>query len=115
MSLYFFDTSALVKRYTPEKGTFWVRNITAPTAQNDIIIAQITPVELMSAIARQFHDDKIDLITLQSFRRLVMAHITNQYRVLALSSNTLLTMLFCSMNRIAYVLMTHCNLLLRLN
>lgn len=86
MSIFFFDSSALAKRYMPEIGTGWVRKQTATTNGNDIVIAQITPVELYSALARQYHDTQIDLTRLQAFRRLFMRHIQNQYLVLTLSS-----------------------------
>ena len=86
MSTLFFDSSALAKRYMPETGTAWVRSRTSTTAQNDIVIAQISPVELISAFARQYHDGQIDLAILQAFRRLMMRHVQNQYHVLALSN-----------------------------
>jgi hypothetical protein len=86
MSILYFDSSALAKRYMPETGTNWVRKQTASNAGNDVVIAQVTPIELYSAIARQYHDAQIDLIRLQAFRRLFMRHVQNQYLVLSLSS-----------------------------
>ncbi|MEM6281732.1 MAG: type II toxin-antitoxin system VapC family toxin [Chloroflexota bacterium] len=86
MSSYFIDSSALVKRYMPETGTVWIRNITAQQSGNDIFVAQITVVEILSAISRVYHDGDIDRHTLQSFRRLVERHMQSQYRVLALSN-----------------------------
>ena len=86
MSTLFFDSSALAKRYMPETGTAWVRSQTSTAAQHDIVIAQISPVELLYAFARQYHDGQIDLVILQAFRRLLMRHVQNQYHVLALSN-----------------------------
>lgn len=86
MSILYFDSNALAKRYMPEVGTNWVRKQTARNAGNDVVIAQITPVELYSAIARQYYDSQIDLLRLQAFRSLVMRHVQNQYLVLSLSS-----------------------------
>ena len=86
MSTFFFDSSALAKRYMPETGTAWVRAHTATAAPHDIVIAQISPVELLSAFARQYHDGQIDLTILQAFRGLLMRHVQNQYHVLALSN-----------------------------
>jgi predicted nucleic acid-binding protein len=85
MSTYFFDASALVKRYMPEQGSSWVRTQMAPTNGYDIVIAQITPVEFYSALARQFHDGHIDLERLQAFRRLFMYHTHQQYLVIGLT------------------------------
>jgi uncharacterized protein len=50
LAIYFFDTSALVKRNVKEAGTSWVQGIVDPQAGNDIYIAEITLVEAISAI-----------------------------------------------------------------
>lgn len=49
---YFFDTSALVKRYITEIGSQWVRALADPQAGNRIILARITWVEMLSAFSR---------------------------------------------------------------
>jgi predicted nucleic acid-binding protein len=53
VAAYFFDSSAVVKRYVREIGTAWVLSITAPTAGHFIYVAHITGVEVVSAITRQ--------------------------------------------------------------
>jgi predicted nucleic acid-binding protein len=53
VSVYFFDSSALVKRYVREAGTIWVVGITDLTAGNQIYIARITGVEVISALTRR--------------------------------------------------------------
>lgn len=53
MSVYFFDSSAAVKRYVAETGTAWVIGLFKPSAKNIIYIAQITGVEVVSAISRR--------------------------------------------------------------
>jgi uncharacterized protein len=52
VSAYFFDSSALVKRYASEVGTGWVKSI-AEDNNNSIYIAQITIVEVIAAIERR--------------------------------------------------------------
>jgi uncharacterized protein len=49
MNAYFFDSSALVKRYITETGSKWV----IKQLKNVIFIAQIAGVEVISAIARR--------------------------------------------------------------
>jgi hypothetical protein len=44
MAVYFFDSSALVKRYIAETGSGWVSGLTDPTAGNINFIAGITAV-----------------------------------------------------------------------
>jgi len=45
MSSFFLDSSALVKRYLTETGSFWVQGIAASAAGNTIAVAEITRVE----------------------------------------------------------------------
>ena len=53
MDNYFFDTSALVKRYNAESGTNWVLQIYRSSSNNIIHISQITLVEAMATFARR--------------------------------------------------------------
>ncbi len=53
VGVYFFDSSALVKRYVVESGTAWVQGLTHPRAGNRIYVARITGVEVCAAIARR--------------------------------------------------------------
>ena len=53
MSVYFLDSSALVKRYVTETGSAWVRSLAVPEARNSLIIARITWVEVLSALAHR--------------------------------------------------------------
>lgn len=52
VGFYFLDSSALIKRYVTETGSTWVQAITQPQAGHQLIIAQITWVEVVSALAR---------------------------------------------------------------
>jgi uncharacterized protein len=82
MSTYFLDTSALVKRYLPEPGTLWIRGIIQAQSGNDIAIVQITPIEVYSALTRNYHDGRLTLRGLQGFRRLLMQHLRDEYNVI---------------------------------
>jgi predicted nucleic acid-binding protein len=53
MSVYFFDTSALVKRFCRETGTSWTVNLLKPSGRNTIYIARISTVEVVSALTRR--------------------------------------------------------------
>lgn len=53
MSIYFLDSSALIKRYAAEPGSNWVQSIAARQANNRLIISRITWVEVLSALARR--------------------------------------------------------------
>ena len=68
MSAYFFDSSALVKRYVREKGTDLVKAIIDPDAANEIYIARISGAEVVAAIARRGRSGDLDK---ESIRRAV--------------------------------------------
>ncbi|MBV9471225.1 MAG: type II toxin-antitoxin system VapC family toxin [Abitibacteriaceae bacterium] len=53
MAIYFFDSSAIVKRYVNETGTAWVNSPVDPLAGNLNHLARITGVEVVAAIARR--------------------------------------------------------------
>ena len=53
MAVYFFDSSALVKRHVKEAGSRWVRNLTKPKAAHTLYIVRITAVEITSAVTRR--------------------------------------------------------------
>lgn len=61
MAVYFFDSSAVVKRYIIETGTNWIVGIVDPTANNRIYIARITAVEVVSAITRRVRNASISI------------------------------------------------------
>ena len=52
MNIFFFDTSALVKRYVDENGSEWVKDTTSVANNNPIILSHITWVEVLSAFTR---------------------------------------------------------------
>jgi predicted nucleic acid-binding protein len=52
VGVYYFDTSALVKRYVAETGTAWVQGIIDSATGNDIFVAKIAGPEAVSAFVR---------------------------------------------------------------
>jgi uncharacterized protein len=53
MADYYFDSSALVKRYVNETGSTWVCELFDPGLRHEAFIAAITPVEIVAAITRR--------------------------------------------------------------
>lgn len=53
MAAYFFDSSAIVKRYLIEVGSGWVSSTADLAAGNEIYLARITFVEVISAVTRK--------------------------------------------------------------
>lgn len=53
MAKYFCDTSAIIKRYVNDVGSAWIDQIADPAAGHDIILVQLTSVEVTSAVMRR--------------------------------------------------------------
>lgn len=53
MPAYFFDSSALVKRFAQEPGSTFVVSLLRPSAKNRLYAARITEVEVCAALARR--------------------------------------------------------------
>jgi uncharacterized protein len=81
---YFFDTSALNKRYVLEAGSQAVLALVNESADNRIFIAPITPIELTSALERHARDANISPRTLKANLLLMHRHVRREYFVLPL-------------------------------
>jgi predicted nucleic acid-binding protein len=53
VAAYYFDTSALVKRYVAEVGSGWVTDLLDPANANAINMVSLTTVEVVASIARR--------------------------------------------------------------
>lgn len=89
MSVYFLDSSALLKRYITETGTTWIQGITLRSANNEIFIAQITLVEMVTALARRKREKSISARTAQAARLLMDRHARRELFVIPLSGSVI--------------------------
>jgi predicted nucleic acid-binding protein len=89
MALYFFDSSALVKRHVNESGSRWVRSLTHVKADHTIYLSRITTVEIVSAITRRQRGRSLSVAQgaaiLGHFRR----HLAQRYNILELTPSLL--------------------------
>jgi len=90
MTTYFLDASALAKRYLTETGSQWILTITNPTAGHTIIVAEITRVEVASALAAR-HRASLGFTQQQRDRavKLLLHHCFAQYRTASLNPTTI--------------------------
>lgn len=88
MPVYFFDTSALVKRYAVEQGSDWVQAV-ANNSGNDIYIASITTVEVVSAVTRKLLGGHLSQGDADHVFRWFDAHCKNEYSVVPLQDEDL--------------------------
>ena len=90
MTSFFFDSSALIKRYIAEDGTAWVRKTVLPSAGHRIFMAKITPIEMVSAVARRHREGSITDRTARHTRILIDRHTRREYQVVMLSDEVMI-------------------------
>ena len=56
---YCFDSSAVVKRYAPERGSVWVRSIGASGTEDITYLGQVGIVEIAAALSRKVRTQEI--------------------------------------------------------
>src|SRR5260221_4761464 len=87
LSTFFVDTSALGRRYLPEIGTAWVRQWIVPAAGNVIIICDLTPVEMFSALARRQREKSVSPADVAAAQKDVLVHVEKEYLSVGLESD----------------------------
>jgi predicted nucleic acid-binding protein len=81
LSAYFFDTSALVKRYVNETGSAWVDDLTDLAAGNDIYILRITEIEVTSAVTRRRRGGSLSVTDAATVLAQFRQDLANEYHV----------------------------------
>jgi uncharacterized protein len=82
---YFFDSSAIVKRYVRETGTGWVRRLTRRGQPDPIYLARITAVDLTSAVARRRASGTPTPARARSILALFRSHLATRYLIMEIS------------------------------
>ena len=83
MAAYFFDSSALVKRYVNETGSGWVQALTDSAAGHEIYVARITTVEVIAALVRRIRAGSLNA---QAAVAPFKADAANIYRIIELTA-----------------------------
>jgi len=85
VAAYFFDSSALVKRYVNETGTAWVIGITDPAVGPRLYIAGITGVEVVSAVRRKLRGGHVSATDAAAAIARFRHDFANEFRVIELT------------------------------
>ena len=85
MSIYFVDSSALVKRYISETGSVWVLGLFDPTLENEIFVAAITGVEIVAAITRRARNGSINAADATLVRNQFRDDLQTKYQVVEIT------------------------------
>lgn len=89
MADFYFDSSALVKRYIGESGTSWITGLFDPSLSHDAFIAAITPVEMIAAIARRARGKSITQTQATTAYGLIRTDLQTGYQVIELNEAVL--------------------------
>jgi predicted nucleic acid-binding protein len=85
VAVYYFDSSALVKRYAAEVGTVWVRGISSSRANHVIVVSLIGGAEVVAALAKRQRIGSIDSTDAQQAIADFDSHFRGQYSVTPLT------------------------------
>lgn len=83
MTRLYLDSSAVAKRYLSERGTGWIRALTAHSAGNTIILAEITQVEVAAAVAARQRAGGISRRERDTVVDLLARHCDTEYDLIA--------------------------------
>lgn len=89
MATYFLDSSALVKYYVNEVGSSWVESLIDSQPPNEIVVAQITGVEVVAALSRQVRMGKASGAAAATAISTFRSDFQTKYTVLSLTPQLL--------------------------
>ena len=85
MPAYYFDTSALAKRYIVEVGSAWVQAIVAEQSGQTIYTSVLTQPELVSALRRRVREGRLEAPEAEQLAQQVLEHMTQSYALAAIT------------------------------
>lgn len=85
MPAYYFDTSALAKRYVVEVGSSWVQAIVAQQSGQTIYTSVLTQPEIVSALQRRVREGRLEAHQAQQLAQQAIEHMTQSYTLAAIT------------------------------
>jgi predicted nucleic acid-binding protein len=86
VSHFYLDASALVKRYSPEVGSAWIRSLIDPVSEHTLALSEITLAEVGAALAVKHRvPDGITLQERNSALALFLSHCQSEYELISVS------------------------------
>lgn len=87
MATYFLDSSAIVKRYVPERGSAWIIALCNPVHGHELFISQIALIEVVRAISIKAHDKFITFADCDRLINIFRQDSQSAYGVLPLTGS----------------------------
>ena len=89
MSHFYLDASAIVKRYSPETGSAWIRSLVDPQSKHTLALSEITLAEVGAALAVKHRvPGGITLQERDSALSLFLSHCQSEYELISVSRLT---------------------------
>lgn len=86
MAAYFFDSSALVKRYVAETGSTRVISLLDPATKNRIYLAHTTTVLVSAAISRRVREGTLTVTAAQPLLNKFLLDVSARFQMIALDT-----------------------------
>jgi predicted nucleic acid-binding protein len=86
MASYYFDTSALAKRYVVEIGSSWVQTVVTQQSGQTIYTSVLTQPELVSALQRRVREGNLEADEARDLAQQVVEHMTQSYALIAITA-----------------------------
>jgi hypothetical protein len=81
--MYCFDSSAVVKRYAPETGSAWVKDIGASASEDTIYLGQVGIVEIAAALSRKVRTHELSQGEYEAALWVFLMDVRNETYVIA--------------------------------
>jgi predicted nucleic acid-binding protein len=85
VTVYYFDSSAIVKRYITEVGTSWVTAIADANAGNDILVSLLARVEVPAAVFKRQREGSITAADAATASADFVSDFSTQYQPIAVT------------------------------
>lgn len=85
MAAYFFDSSALVKKYVEERGSAWVARRTTGGKHDALYFSVVTQIEMVSALSRRARMGHLTIVGLNDCLRLMREDMKGLFQVVSLN------------------------------
>src|SRR2546427_4451426 len=89
MPAYYFDTSALAKRYVVEVGSTWVQAIVTQQSGQTIYTSVLTQPEIVSALRRRVREGLLEAPEAERLAQQVLEHMTQSYALAAITPSVI--------------------------
>ena len=89
MPAYYFDTSALAKRYVVEVGSAWVQALVTEQSGQTIYTSVLTQPELVSALRRRVREGLLEAPEAEQLAQQVLELMTQSYALAAITPSVI--------------------------